>query len=72
MEKTDREKEAVAVDDGTTIATTIMYYFYTLDNIAAKAGKMNEAVFHTQANFFTPEARGQEASSEHEQVARRQ
>ena len=35
-------------------------------NVAAKAGKMREAVFETQANFVTPEVGGQEVSSEHE------
>ena len=33
-------------------------------NIAFKAGVMSEAVLDTQASFVTPEARGQEASSE--------
>ena len=33
-------------------------------NIAAKASKMSEAVLDVQASFVTPEARGQEASSE--------
>ena len=37
-------------------------------NIAAKAGKMSEAVLDAQASFVTSEARGQEASSERESV----
>ena len=35
-------------------------------NIAVKAGKVSEVVVDTQASFVPPEARGQEASSEHE------
>ena len=37
-------------------------------NVAAKAGKMREAVFETQANFVTPEVGGQAVSSEHESL----
>ena len=37
-------------------------------NIAAKAGKMSEAVLDAQASFVTSEARGQEASSERESL----
>ena len=37
-------------------------------NIAAKAGKRSEAVLDAQASFVTPEARGHEASSEHESL----
>ena len=37
-------------------------------NGAAKAGKMNEAVFETQANFVTPEVGGQDGLSEDESL----
>ena len=34
--------------------------------VAAKAGKMSEAVFDAQATFVTPEVGGQDVSSKHE------
>ena len=39
-------------------------------NVAAKAGKMSEAVLDSQANFVivTPEVKGQDFSSEHESL----
>ena len=37
-------------------------------NVAFKAGKMIESVFYTQANFVTPEVRGQGVSSGHESL----
>ena len=37
-------------------------------NIAAKAGKMSEAILDAQASFVTSSATGQEASSERESL----
>ena len=40
----------------------------TSRNVAFKAGKMSEAVFVKQANFVTPEVRGQDVSLGHESL----
>ena len=36
-------------------------------NVAFKAGKMIESVFYTQANFVTPEVRGHDGLSGHDE-----
>ena len=37
-------------------------------NVAAKEGKMSQAVLDTQTNFVTPEVRGQDVLLEHESL----
>ena len=43
-------------------------YLYGHRNVAFKADMMSQAVLEVQTSFVTPEARGQEASSERDSL----